>query len=179
MGPTPEQSAAEREQVRDTAMRAWGEPVRVFRPSTPRWRYYVRGRRRDGTPKPPRNRSGCLGIGLSGLLDLPGLVGEALAEGVFALLFWPMRDTVRGEEGSGGVRFADAVRRGGAWLVWSPSRVGLVDGNQQLVWTAAGPERPELRLPRRLRWPDGSWVRLAALQHDRKRYREEEAGLAR
>ncbi|MGO1048665.1 hypothetical protein [Crossiella sp. CA198] len=170
------------ERVREAAARTWGEPVRVFRLDSPYLRYQVRGRRRDGVRRQTKDRSGCLGL-VSVVLDIPQAAAEVVVTLLGRMLMWPLRDTVRGKEDSGGVRFADAFRHGAQYLVWSPSRTALVtprpDGGLHHAWTATGADRPELRLPRRLRWPDGSWLRLAVLQSDRTRYREEQAAAAR
>lgn len=178
---TAEQQAAERERVVAATARAWGEPVRVFELDPPFLLYRVRGRESHGDRKPPKDYSGW-GM-LLWLFDVPGFLLALLEPVIEGLLWWSMRDRVRGEEGSGAVRFADAFRQRADWLVWSPTRTALVklleDGETEVAWLATGSDRPELRLPRRLRWADGSRIKLASFQSDRRRYYAESAALAR
>ncbi|WP_086787515.1 hypothetical protein, partial [Crossiella equi] len=152
---------AARTAVVGLAQREWREPVRVFRLDGPDLRYRVPGRRRTGEPRARRPRGEGIALVVGVVLELPAAVAEGMLNLLGRLVAWPFRDVVRGGEGSGAVQFADAFRRGANWLVWSPSRVALVqlraDGTQHLGWAAEGAARPELRLPRRLRWADGSW----------------------
>ncbi|MBP2473447.1 hypothetical protein JOF53_002319 [Crossiella equi] len=140
-----------------------------------RLRYFVRGRRVDGSRRNGEHGGGGElpgADGADGCLELVFLlVLNALWLGVALLVSWLARALnrayrrrtarVHGKPGQTGVAFADAAnQREDVYLVWSDSRLALVFARPrwiEVLWT--GEELPEWR-GSTLRWADGSRVTL-------------------
>jgi hypothetical protein len=157
-----------RQRVRTLAEGEWGEPVVVVFLDDVAPEFDVPGRRKDGTGKGQRLVRRFLWnlvrAPVGGLLS----VWLSVAGGGGANMF-ARSGKVTGPAGAQALGLVDAGRRAtAAWLVHSPSHVGIVDAGHTFrdpkdspppafLWQAAAPDAPVLSdRPRRLSWPDGS-----------------------
>lgn len=187
-GPPPSDHAPAgvREQVRQSAAAAWGEPARVLYLRKVKMKFEVPGRRQDGTVKGTH------------------LVRRVLrnVSRIPFLTFWLIVDLILETlpfEGFAGLAFSSAFRRGTMegrspdcsalpcadaannakrhlWLVWSERHVALIQARAesapQTVWAADNSYLPRFRSARTLRWRDGSSIELPVDRRERRRFEQ-------
>lgn len=157
-----------RHRVRALAEGRWHEPVVVVHLADVRPEFAVPGRRKDGTvagSRPVRRFFWNLFRGtIGGLVSAILSVGGGGGASVFG-----RAGRVRGPRDAQALGLADAARAAkGAWLVYSPSHVAVVDSGHpfhdpahapppEIRWHATKPDLPRISPDRRLiTWPDGS-----------------------
>jgi hypothetical protein len=154
-----------RRRVRELAESQWREPVTVIYLYEVKPRFDVPGRRKDGTVKGARLIRRFFWNLLRGTVGGIASAFLSIAGGGLANVF-ERNGRVTGPENAQVLGMVDAARKAsGAWLVYTPSRVGVIDSGATFVdpadaeppvflWQGAGPRVDAKR--RRITWPDGS-----------------------
>ncbi|MET9262712.1 hypothetical protein [Amycolatopsis sp. NPDC004079] len=159
-----------RERVEEMMRGQWREPVVALRLSDDKLRFDVPGRRRDGTVEGQGvvrrffwnilRGAGRAAFLVFAVMNSDGSGGGAKGE---------RAADVQGPANAMALDLVDRLRKlGGAWLVFSPSCVAVVDTGStiadpagapppRIVWQARTPQTPEIKFrARTLTWPDGS-----------------------
>lgn len=156
-----------RQRVRALAKSQWGEPVVVIHLGEVKPDVDVPGRRKDGTVIGRRLVRRFFWNLFRGTVGSLVNVVLSVAGGGVGNVF-ERSGKVTGPENAQALELLDAARPAdSAWLVYSPTRVAVIDSGRTFVdpkdsppptilWHAEAPDAPRIFARKRLIWPDGS-----------------------